>query len=368
MNAIPRCCLLVLVALAGVVPGGARAEREAELPPGARIVTAAELVDAQPQATALQARWVRLATQGAFHAVTAELGVAADPAMELALAGLARQLRDSSAARSGEGRAFLRSLGGRVPLVWMRQEESRGDWYVPAADPAGEAVSALWVIGRDEARERWAERLRADPSALAGGFSSDDDARSAAEALRMVPPETAAKAASLALREGAGWPGPVLLALAERMRSARLHRMALLRLEPAARVQAVAGLPRHLAAADAQALLRDLAADPAVGSAAVMALGNYAADPAARRWLLDRLGEPGAGASAAAALARHGGLDLVAELEQLAASAAKGAPPLLWRDLALALRLHGSPAAERALQRLAIDPALPATVAREIQR
>jgi hypothetical protein len=350
-------CLLAL--------GSAGAARKADLAPDALIVTPTQLAASHAAAATLVDRWSRLADNGAFDALSAEIAAASGLESELALAALVRHLRDTAAGRSNQGQAFLDDLSERSPRVWMRHEETRGDWFVPALDAGGEAASALWVIGRTQARERWQARLLADPAALAGGFAGEADARSAAEALRELPAGTLAAAAKAAARHAEHWPGPVLLALAERTRSASLYRAALERLEPAERVRAVADLPAHLDAREAQALLQRLSADPAVGSAAVLALGPYLDEPTVKAWLLDALGEPGIGASAAAALARHGGDDVVAALE---GRAAKSASPALWRDLVLALRLHGSPAARRALERIAVDPRLPASLATEIRR
>lgn len=379
MNGLSRCRALVLLLLLAPV---AWAERQAGLPQGALIVTPAQLADAQAAAAARADHWTQLADAGAFAVLSADMAAASGVAAELALSALVRHLRDAASGRTEQGRALLTALSSRTPMVWMRHEETRGDWFVPALDPGGEASSALWVMGRDQARERWRQRLLEDPGSVSGGFVDDADARSAAEALRVLPERVLEEVAGQALgsggggteavrpsipqdeRAGAAWPGPVLLALAEETRSAPLYGMALARLQPAERVVAVATLADHLAPAEAQLLLKELASDPAVGSAAVMALGRFVAEPAVKAWLVDALGTPRIGASAAAALARHGGPAVVATLED---RMAKDGNPAVWRDLVLALRLHGSPGAERALRRIAGDPRLPASVAAELQ-
>ena len=357
---LPTALLALLLALP------AWAERRAELPPDALVTDPAELSLAADGAHALARRWVALAEEGRFDALQQQLAQA-EPTLESeqALVQLVHYLRDAPVGRSKPASALLRSLAGRPPRVWMRHEETRGDWFVPALTPGTEANAALWLMARERSREDWVARLESTGgAAFERGFADPSEAAAAAEAVAMVSPGALQRLLEWKAASTAALPGPVLLALAERAQSPRLYAQALAGLDPARRVAVVAGLPERLPAADAVPLLQGLSEDAEVGSAAVLALGRFAADARVQSWLLDKLADPQAGPSAAAALARHAGAEVVPRLQ---ARAAKGATAVTWTHVALALRLHGSPEAQRALEALARHPQLPAALHQELQ-
>lgn len=356
----------LLLGLAGPVASATRAE----LPAGAVVIEAGALAQVAGDGDALAQAWIALVERGEFSAVrrdaTADASRAANAAAhQIALSRLVRHLQDGPVGRSGAGRSLLASLAGRVPLAWIRHEETRGDWFLPVVDPGAEAASALRLIGYEDARMAWLARFEADPQGtLRSGFADASHAMRAAEALTLASDASVAQAVQFHRARPGALPAGLVLALAQRMPAPDLFRDAFALADPARRVALVADVPGRLPPADAVVLLKEMAGTTDTGSAAVLALGRLAGDAQVRDLLLDWLGDPRLGASAASALARARGQGTV---DALVRHARKSADPGAVRDVALSLRLIDSPAAREALAELAKDARLPAAARSELQ-
>jgi len=353
--------------LLGLLAMPAMAERRAELPAGAMVLTESTLVSAQTAAATRAARWIGLAEAGAFGRLSEAIPAApGDAAGELALSLLVRHLQGHPVGRNAGAGGVLERIAQRQPLAWMRHEETVGDWFVPVADPGAEARSALQLLVFERDRDDWLRRLAADAdAALRSGIADPAQATRAADALRVAPQASVDAVHAFHRAHPGALPGVVLLALAERRPSAPLYAQALAASTSAQRVALVAQLPQRLPEAEALALLGEYAAVDDSASAAVLALGQLGDRPQVRARLLEWLGDERLGASAASALARSGDAAIV---EVLLVHARAVAAPEAVRDVALSLRLIDTPASRHALARLAADARLPAAARRELQR
>lgn len=119
-------------------------------------------------------------------------------------------------------------------------------------------------------------------------------------------------------------------------------------------------------AASVMALIRAGARRPDLDSVAVLAAGDLIdVVPETRQWLYRILDDPRLGSSAATALARNGGAEAVAyAIESLHA----GMPLAGMKHRLLLLHLAGTPESRAFLQAFIEDPAMPASLRREVRQ
>lgn len=249
--------------------------------------------------------------------------------------------------------------------VFVQHEESAADWYLPLYDIPGKAASARRVLAAAARRDELLQALEVDlPKAIR--THRDDAPGVIVDALRLAPAQTIERIAQHALKGTFELPSPAWAALVRRLPRRDVLDAALVRAEP---IDVLPLFAIVVAQADVDVALDWLqraGSDPEYATVAVMSLGALAPrSPAAEHAVMMHLGRSDTGAAAAAALAQWAVPDRVARI--VAISKTTRTPAQL-RDLALALRLEGSPAANDALQRLARDPRLPAAAARELQR
>lgn len=277
-------------------------------------------------------------------------------------------LRLAAQAPAPATRALLERLAQRPPqtYTWL-EEEGHHRVAVPVFHTGAAARWALREWRRDEA-------LRTAEAALAAGrldptaFSAESEARQGlADALRRAPTtQLHALRESLlqALRSGEPLEEPALV-VAARLADSGLFIALLRHGEPARSLDALPLITDSLPPQEAFALLRAIAGEhPYHASAALQTMAGLAnAEPRVLPHLLELLGTAEHGASAAAALASLHDPRVIAALDKLLLP---GASPARLKHAVLALRLDGSPAARRALDRLAADPRLDSRLRKEL--
>lgn len=332
------------------------------LPPGAVLVEPRQMkvssaqVDGRMRA-ALSAL-ARSDVDGALAALRA-----GGNAMEFEFAAVASidQLIQQPSTSTSE--RFLAQLEREPVRLWQRHEETAADWFVPLLDVPGRAASARRLSAFVRERDALGQALERDASKVS---LSEVESSTLAAAIDGVSAAALARLVPHALDADDAFPSAAWVALARREPSAAVLEATLAHADPVDLLPLLQALPSRLPTALAFDWLERALEHEEVASAAMLALGRLAPrSAAAEAAVVKRLGDPRLGDSAAAALAQMPTRDRMDRIDGLLAKA--GSPAVL-ADLALALRLEGSPPALQRLEALAKDPRINAALKRELQR
>lgn len=253
-------------------------------------------------------------------------------------------------------RAALETLSGCPERVWYRHPETASDWWLPAFSNGPRAAALLRLDQQQRLGAHAATRLA--KSGASGWDPSWDDriAHLAVEHLTRAELDSLAQAPEIL-------PITLLVPLALRTEQMPVLFQTVQR-APAAGL--LAALPQLLALVPPKAQIQTLnlaISRPELASAAILATQQWPPSAALEDWMEQHLADPDRGPSVAQALAQRW---TVAQL--VAAANEKSNPATTQLNLALALRLSGSPEAEQALQALARSGALPAAASAEVLR
>jgi hypothetical protein len=281
---------------------------------------------------------------------------------ELAAARVIDALQAQPGTRATE-RALI-ALRDFPTRVFRRHEETTADWFVPLVDVAGKADALLRMQQLSRDRDRLLLALQGD--AAAAIVSTTKDARVLVAAIDAAPEHVLDRVAAAALSAPVSMPSPAWSALARRRPDQPILDAALRFAQPVDLLPLFEQLPARLPTDRAVAWLKRASESDAIGSAALLALGELAATSSAALDELDKhIGRADTGASAAFALAR---LPATLRGPHIDALIDKATTPAQFSDLALALRLDHSDAARERLARLADDPRIGASLAKELRR
>lgn len=264
----------------------------------------------------------------------------------------------------------LRRLSKRPVAVLTPQPESRGDFLVPLYDVAGAARGSLEMLAMKRASGNLLAALRASPEAFWGGLSEGKaavDGRALASALEQLDPDglrAQAQAAGAALERRHSL-APAVAVVALGARDEELTRAVILQADAGTALRVVRQAPSRFDGSGTLRLMDAAASRRQLASSAVLGIGAMAAESAAaRQWLLERLDDPVLGESVAVALSRLGEPTIVA---WVADGLVPGTPLAGLRHRLLFLQLDGGARARQALAGFAADPAMPASLRREVR-
>jgi len=265
--------------------------------------------------------------------------------------------------------APLRRLAKRPVAVLTPHPESRGDALIPLYDVAGAARGSLDLLAMERASRDLLATLRASPKALWEGFGEQRagmNLRALARALEELDPETlhaqAAPARAALQRRPSLAPAAAVVALGTG--DEQLAHLVILEADGATALRVLRELPSRFDAAGTLRLMETAASRRELASSAVLGIGAMAsASPAAREWLLEEVDDPVLGESAAVALSRLGEPAVVTWATN---GLVPGTPLPGLRHRLLLLQLDGGAEAVEALARFAADPAMPASLRREV--
>lgn len=340
--------------------GGGVAAATATLPPDAVLLGPGEAA-LNDKAMTLASTVLEDLAQDDAEQARSRLRAVDDPVeFEAAAAQVIQVLQAQAPSTAGE--ALLRWLEHAPTRVYRRHEETAADWFQPVFDLPGRAASARRLHVFAAARDQWVAALEASPDAVAR-VPDPGLLGAAIERLSEAASERLARAAS---RGGMELPGPAWAALARRHPRADVLASSLREAPPLDLLPVFDAVTTQAEPKVALEWLTEAARRPELASAAVLGLGRLAARmPDAEAALAAHLGDPETGASAAAAFAQ---LDLPDRLARIDSWLGRAQTSGQVNDLALALRLEGSPAARRRLQALADDPRLGLAQRKELQR
>lgn len=252
--------------------------------------------------------------------------------------------------------AALETLSSCPERVWYQHPESASDWWLPAFSN-GPRAAALLRLHQQQRLGAHAAALLAKTGASGWDPSWDDRiAHLAVERLNRAELDTLAQAPEIL-------PTTLLVPITLLTGQISVLQQALQRAPTGA---LLAGLPQLFALVPPKARMQtlNLAISRAeLASAAILAAQQWPPNAALDDWMQQHLADPDLGPSVAQVLAQRW---TVAQL--VAAASEKSNPATTQLNLALALRLTGSPEAEQALQALARSGALPAAASAEVLR
>lgn len=352
----PLACGLGL--LASAVPAVAGTSK---LPVGAVLMESESQPRSAAKAATLSMQALRALANGDAEAALQALRAESDP---IARESAAVRVIEAIQARgpSEDSDQVLAALEQEPVLVFSRHEETAADWFLPVFNVPAQAASTRELFAAQQRRDALKLALERDPQVA----NASADAATLAGAIMALSPEAIRGLRTAALRTDLTLPSPAWTALARRSPDSELLEAVLRQAEPLDVLPLMQELSATLAPKDALVWLEKSTRDPELASASVMAIGSLVPRlPQAETVLAKHLGSPITGASAAAALAQ---LPAPERLKRIEAWIDRSDEPLALQHLALALRLEGSPAAQKRLQQLANDERLGESLRRELQR
>ena len=350
---------LIWLALGALWPLAAVAT--STLPPHAVVVTSDTWPAANVRAQAPANEALAHIAAGDAKLALQRLRAESDPVrFEAAAAQVVDALQAGSPSSAGD--QVLAALEREPVRVFQRHEETAADWFLPVFNVPARAASARELIAFAQQRDALRAKLERDPDTLA---SAPTPAVLSA-AIEGLTPKAVEALATAALRDPERLPSAAWAALARRQPSQDVLDASLHHAQPVDVLPLLQDLPERVDPERALAWLKRAAQTPQLASGAVLGLGRLVPRlPKAETELAAHLGDPLTGASAAAALAQMQDED---RLERIGAWVKRAQTPAQLNDLALALRLEGSPDALRRLQRLAADPRVSESLRKELQR